>query len=63
LQNSSQSGVVQEHGLSFRWAVKNQPWTEDALSQMTTATLTVSFTAQGKNYDVHMSTLVPQSQI
>jgi len=62
LQSSSQTGVVQEHGLSFRWSVKNQPWTEDTLSQMTVATLTISFTAQGRNFDVRMSTLVPQLQ-
>jgi prepilin-type N-terminal cleavage/methylation domain-containing protein len=62
LQNTGQTGVVQEHGLSYKWAVKSQSWTEDSLSQMTVATVTVSFQAQGKNYDVHMSTLVAPPQ-
>jgi prepilin-type N-terminal cleavage/methylation domain-containing protein len=62
LQNTGQTGLVQEHGVSYRWTVKNQPWTEDALSQMTQATVTVSFPAQGRNYEVHLSTLVTPPQ-
>jgi prepilin-type N-terminal cleavage/methylation domain-containing protein len=62
LQNTGQSGVVQDHGISYRWTVKNESWTEDTLSQMTAATLTISFLAQGKNYDVHLSTLVALPQ-
>jgi type II secretory pathway pseudopilin PulG len=62
LQNTGQSGTVQEHGISYRWTVKNQAWTEDTLSQMTVATLTVSFPVQGRNYEVHLSTLVPPPQ-
>jgi prepilin-type N-terminal cleavage/methylation domain-containing protein len=62
LQNTGQTGVVQEHGISYRWTVKNEAWTEDALSQMTVATVTVSFLASGKNYDVHLSTLVAPPQ-
>ncbi|HUD45665.1 MAG TPA: hypothetical protein VMR33_02490 [Candidatus Baltobacteraceae bacterium] len=64
LQNSGQSGVVQDGGLTYRWTVKNEAWTEDPLVQMTVATLTVSFTAQGKTYDVRLSTLqAPQTQL
>ena len=62
LQNTGQSGVVQEHGISYRWTVKNQSWTEDTLSQITVATLTVSFPVQDRNYEVHLSTLVPPPQ-
>ncbi len=62
LQNTGQTGVVQEHGLSYRWTVKNEPWTEDALSQMTVASVTVSFPVQGKNFDVRLSTLVAPPQ-
>jgi len=62
LQNTGQTGVVQEHGISYRWTVKNQPWTEDTLSQMTVASVTISFPAQGKNYEVHLSTLVAPPQ-
>jgi prepilin-type N-terminal cleavage/methylation domain-containing protein len=57
LQNSGQSGVIQESGISYRWSVKNEAWTEDPLVQMTVATVIVSFNAQGKLYDVRLSTL------
>lgn len=62
LQNSGQSGSAQDHGLTYRWTVKNQAWTGDALSQMSLATVTVSFPVQGKNYDVQLSTLVASQQ-
>jgi len=62
LQNTGQTGVVQEHGISYRWTVKNEPWTEDALSQMTVATVTVSFLASGRNFDIRLSTLVAPPQ-
>jgi hypothetical protein len=60
LQNASQSGVVQEDGLTYRWSVKNEMWTGDTLVQMTMPTLTVTFTAQNKTYDVRLSTLQAQ---
>jgi prepilin-type N-terminal cleavage/methylation domain-containing protein len=64
LRNSGQSGVVQDSGLNFRWAVKNEAWTSDPLVQMTVATVTVSFTAQGHAYDVQLSTLqAPLTQL
>jgi hypothetical protein len=64
LQNTGQSGVVQESGLTYRWSVKDESWTEDPLVQMTLATLIVSFSAQGKTYDVRLSTLqAPQTQL
>jgi len=62
LQNTGQSGLVQDRGLSYRWTVKNQSWTEDTLSQMTVATVTVSFQVQGRNYDVNLSTLMASQQ-
>src|SRR5208282_1234207 len=60
LRNTSQSGVVQEGGLQYKWSVRSELWTEDATSPMTLATLTVAYTAQGKNYDIRLSTLLPQ---
>jgi type II secretory pathway pseudopilin PulG len=64
LQNTGQGGVVQESGLSYRWSVKDEMWTEDTLVQMTLATLIVSFNAQGKSYDVRLSTLqAPQTRL
>jgi len=61
LQNSSQSGVVQEGGLQYKWSVRNEIWTEDVTTPMTLATLTVNYEAQGKDYAVHLSTLLPQA--
>jgi hypothetical protein len=62
LQNTGQTGVVEDHGVSYRWAVKNQGWTEDTLSRMIVATVTVSFLAQGNSHEVHLSTLVAPPQ-
>ena len=61
LQNASQSGVVKEGGLQYNWSVRSQIWTEDTTSPMTLVTLTVAYNAQGKNYDVRLSTLVSQN--
>ena len=60
LQNTSQSGVVKEGGLQYNWSVRSQMWNEDTTTHMTQVTLTVTYTAQGKNYDVHLSTLLSQ---
>jgi prepilin-type N-terminal cleavage/methylation domain-containing protein len=62
LYNSSQTGNVVEHGLDFRWAVKCQAWKEDTHTQMFEATVTVTFLAQGRDYNVSLSTLVPPPQ-
>jgi len=62
LQNTSQRGVVQDRGLTYRWSVNNEPWTEDTLSQMTVATVTVIYMVQGKSYEVKLSTLQPPVQ-
>jgi len=61
LQNTSQSGVVSEGGLQYKWSARSEMWTEDTTSPMTLATLTVAYTAQGRNYDVRLSTLIPQT--
>jgi type II secretory pathway pseudopilin PulG len=61
LQNSSQSGAVSEGGVNYKWAVHSQMWPEDTTTLMNLVTLTVTYTAQGKSYDVQMSTLQPQN--
>jgi type II secretory pathway pseudopilin PulG len=61
LQNSARSGAVQNNGVEYDWSVRSSIWTEDATSPMTLVTLTVAYTAQGKKYDVKLSTLVPQN--
>ena len=61
LQNTSQSGVVNEGGLQYKWSARGEMWTEDPNNPMTLVTLTVAYAAQGKNYDVRLSTLLPQT--
>jgi type II secretory pathway pseudopilin PulG len=61
LQNTSQKGVVQENGIQYTWSVRSSAWTEDSTSPMTLITLIVTYAAQGKNYDVSLSTLLPQA--
>jgi type II secretory pathway pseudopilin PulG len=51
----SQRGVINEGALQYQWNMTAQPWTEDALQQIN---VQVFFTAQGKSYDVILSTLV-----
>jgi type II secretory pathway pseudopilin PulG len=61
LQNTSQSGAVNEGGLQYKWSARSEMWTEDTASPMTLVTLIVAYTAQGTNYDVRLSTLLPQT--
>jgi type II secretory pathway pseudopilin PulG len=54
-RSGSLRGVVTEGALQFQWNLKSEPWTEDALQLLT---VQVVYTAQGKDYDVTLSTLV-----
>ena len=54
-QKSAQSGKVQEGPIEYSWTMSIQSSGLDALRL---ATVDVSFAAQGKDYDVKMSTLV-----
>lgn len=60
LQTTSQTGTATEGGINYKWSLRSQLWTEDPTTPMNLATLTVNYTAQGKNYSVQLSTLVPQ---
>jgi len=61
LQNSSQSGSTTEDAILYKWTVRNQAWTEDPNNPMNVATLTVTYSAQGRPYEVRLSTLLPQN--
>jgi prepilin-type N-terminal cleavage/methylation domain-containing protein len=54
-QQTSQSDIVQEGVRDYRWSLRVEPWTEGNLSLMT---VQVAYSAQGKEYEVHLSTLV-----
>lgn len=59
LKNNSQSGTVQQGGLDYRWTLRSEAWSENPLQLVT---LQVFFPAQGRDYDVSLSTLVNNSQ-
>ena len=57
-QTPSQSGTIQEATQQYRWAVQIESWPED---NMRLVTVQVLFPVQGKDYDVHLSTLLDNS--
>jgi type II secretory pathway component PulJ len=54
-QGLSQTGVVEEGQQQYRWTVRSEPWTQDA---MLLVSVEVLYAVQGKDYDVRLSTLV-----
>jgi hypothetical protein len=56
--NGMQTGTTSEGALDFRWKLTSQGWTEDPAMQVVTAEVT--FSAQGKDYAVKLSTLATQ---
>jgi type II secretory pathway pseudopilin PulG len=63
LQASGQVGDVLDGPIDYHWSMKSQLWTEDPTTPMMLATVTVSYPARGRNYEVHLSTLVPQNTL
>jgi len=56
---ASQSGAMQQGAREFRWTLRNDPWNEDPnQNAIRVVSVEVTFTAQGRNYPVRMSTLV-----
>ena len=56
---STQSGTATEGVQSFRWTVSSQTWPVDAMSLITAE---VTYTAQGRDFSVKLSTLAnPQA--
>ena len=51
---SQQSGTVTEGVVDYQWKLTSQNWPQEALQQVTSQ---VTFTAQGRNYSVSLSTL------
>jgi len=51
-----QSGTSVENDREFRWTLRNDLWTEDSMQLLTAE---VTFSAQGKDYSVRLSTLAP----
>jgi type II secretory pathway pseudopilin PulG len=58
---SRQSGTISEGILDFRWIVTSRSWTQLSVAQSSTpmqlVTAQVTYSAQGKDYSVSLSTL------
>ena len=58
LRIGAQNGTIQEGPLEYRWFLRAEPWSEDA---MRLVSVQVAFPVQGQDYDVGLSTLVDNS--
>lgn len=58
MRASAQNGTTQEGFQEYRWSLRTEPWPEGA---MRLVTVQVIFPVQGRDYDVHLSTLVDNS--
>jgi hypothetical protein len=52
--NGTQSGTITEGTLDLKWKLTSEAWPEDAMQLLTAE---VTFSAQGKDYSVKLSTL------
>jgi len=53
----SQNGTAAEGAEEFHWTLSNQNWPVDTTAAMRLLTATVTFSAQGHDYSVQLSTL------
>jgi len=54
------NGNTQEGTQNYHWQLRTDSWEKDALKRLT---LSVTYAAQGKEYEVHLTTLIdPNSQ-
>ena len=58
IQGTAQSGTIQEGMVQYRWSIRSEPWSE---ATMNLVTVRVIYPAQGRDYDVRLSTLVNTS--
>jgi hypothetical protein len=57
--SGTQSGTTSEGALDFRWTLTSQTWPQDSMQLLTAE---VTYSAQGKDYSVKLSTLAnPQT--
>src|SRR6185503_3596827 len=55
MQGSPQSGTIQEGMVQYRWSIRSETWSEDTMNLVT---VRVIYPAQGRDFDVRLSTLV-----
>jgi type II secretory pathway pseudopilin PulG len=56
---SLQSGQIGQGIMQYRWQVRSEPWLQEP---MRLVSVQVSFSVQGQDYDVRLSTLADSSQ-
>jgi type II secretion system protein I len=59
-QSAAQKGTIQEGFQSYSWQLQSEPWAEDGAMRL--VTVHVNVPVQGRDYDVHVSTLVDATQ-
>lgn len=57
-QSGTLNGVIEEGTQEYHWSLLTERWSQDA---MRLVTVQVSFPAQGREYDVRLSTLVSEA--
>jgi Tfp pilus assembly protein FimT len=57
--NKTQSGQIEQGIMQYRWQVRNEPWLQEP---MRLVSVQVTFSVQGQDYDVRLSTLADTSQ-
>jgi len=58
ISQSIQSGTISQGRRQFNYELKSEPWSLDRQNAIRQLTATVHFTAQNRQFDVSMSTLV-----
>ena len=59
-QSAAQKGTIQEGFQSYSWQLQSESWAEDGAMRL--LTVHVNVPVQGRDYDVHVSTLVDATQ-
>jgi type II secretion system protein I len=58
--SASQKGTIREGLQEYTWQLQSEPWAEDGAMRL--VTVHVNVPVQGRDYDVHVSTLVDATQ-
>src|SRR6266404_2601056 len=62
--NSGQGGLCGPQWPGYRWTVKNETWTGDStLNNMRLVTVEVTYPVQNRSYNVHLSTVLPDTAL
>jgi len=59
-QSAAQRGTMREGLQEYSWQLQSEPWAEDGAMRL--VTMHVNVPVQGRDYDVHVSTLVDATQ-